>query len=222
MQWFLWVFWPPFGIKLKIPNVYQIAQNQYWFLIKVWYPCTYPSRILVVKVYVEHLLAHASYLEGSPGPITDRISLQMEERRGMESTLLAWIYYQRERNKEKVTTIVALTCTSWFCVGQGGGWLKILRYLYFQSFIIVLDGSGRFHNATCLISWLVRSQSDPNYQSTNLQIPFNSFFMVKISKIHVSAEISRVVLLVWVLFLCSQLHVIQERSYSWCGSFNWF
>ena len=53
--------------------------------------------------------------------VTDRISLQMEERRGMESTLLAWIYYQRERNKEKVTTIVALTCTSWFCVGQGGG-----------------------------------------------------------------------------------------------------
>ena len=45
MRWFLWVFWPPFGIKLKIPNMCQIAHNQYWFLFKVWYP----SRTLVVS-----------------------------------------------------------------------------------------------------------------------------------------------------------------------------
>ena len=33
-----WVFWLSFGMKLKIPNVCPIAQNQYWFLFKVWFP----------------------------------------------------------------------------------------------------------------------------------------------------------------------------------------
>ena len=33
MRWFLWVFWPPFGIKIKITNLCQIAHNQYWFLL---------------------------------------------------------------------------------------------------------------------------------------------------------------------------------------------
>ena len=42
MRWFLCEFWPAFGIKLKIPNVCPIAQNQYSDILVV--PQSYPSR----------------------------------------------------------------------------------------------------------------------------------------------------------------------------------